>query len=180
MYYPERNRILVPSMNIRSVAQSEPRTVKLNAADNLLVAVDQIDKGVTVSGVTSLARVPKGHKMAVQPIAAGGPVVKFGQVIGVAKSDIVAGDWLHEHNVGMAEFERDYAIGSSARSLDMVPDAERAAFQGFKRANGKAGTRNYIGILTSVNCSASVARFMAEAVNRSGLLADYPNVDGVV
>src|SRR5688572_10786889 len=167
-------------MNIRPVPQPEPRTVRLNAADNLIVAVDQIDKGAAIAGVTARARVPKGHKMAIVPIAAGSPIVKFGQVIGVAKGDIAPGDWLHEHNVGMAEFERDYAIGSSARSLDMVPDAERAAFQGFKRANGKAGTRNYIGILTSVNCSASVARFMAEAVNRSGMLADYPNVDGVV
>ena len=180
MYYPERNRILVTAMNIRSVPQSEPRTVRLNAADNLIVAVDQIDKGITVSGVTSLTRVPKGHKMAIQPIPPGGAIVKFGQVIGVAKSAIAPGDWLHEHNVGMAEFERDYAIGSSALPLDTVAEAERAAFQGFRRANGKAGTRNYIGILTSVNCSASVARFMAEAVNRSGMLADYPNVDGVV
>ena len=167
-------------MNIRSVPPVEPRTVKLNPADNLIVAVDHIDKGVAVAGLTSLVRVPKGHKMAIKPIPAGGPIIKFGQVIGVAKSAIAPGDWLHEHNVGMAEFERDYAIGSSAVPVDMVPERERATFEGFRRANGKAGTRNYIGILTSVNCSASVARFMAEAVNRSDMLADYPNVDGVV
>jgi altronate hydrolase len=167
-------------MNIRSVPPVEPRTVKLNPADNLIVAVDHIDKGVAVAGLTSLVRVPKGHKMAIKPIPAGGPIIKFGQVIGVAKSAIAPGNWLHEHNVGMAEFERDYAIGSSAVPVDMVPERERATFEGFRRANGKAGTRNYIGILTSVNCSASVARFMAEAVNRSDMLADYPNVDGVV
>jgi arabinonate dehydratase len=167
-------------MNVRSVSPAEPRIVRLNAADNLIVAVDQIDKGIAVAGVTALARVPKGHKMAIEPIPSGQPVVKFGQIIGVAKSDIAAGDWLHEHNVGMAEFERDYAIGSTARPVDMLPEKERATFQGFRRANGKAGTRNYIGILTSVNCSASVARFMAEAANRSDMLADYPNVDGVV
>src|SRR5262245_33715396 len=167
-------------MNVRSVPPAEPRTVKLNSADNLIVAVDQIDKGVEVAGVTSLARVPKGHKMAIERISSGQPVVKFGQIIGVAKSDIAPGDWLHEHNVGMAEFERDYAIGSAVRPVDMLPEKERATFEGFRRANGKAGTRNYIGILTSVNCSASVARFMAEAANRSNMLAEFPNVDGVV
>ncbi len=125
-------------MNIRSVPPVEPRTVKLNPADNLIVAVDHIDKGVAVAGLTSLVRVPKGHKMAIQPIPAGGPVIKFGQVIGVAKSDIAPGDWLHEHNVGMAEFERDYAIGSSAVPVDMVP--ERGA-RHLSRASGAPTVR---------------------------------------
>jgi altronate hydrolase len=167
-------------MNIKSVPPPEPRTVRLNAADNVVVAVDQIEKGAVVSGVTALARVPKGHKMAIIPFPAGSPVIKFGQIIGIAKTAVAAGDWLHEHNVGMAEFERDYAFASAAEPVDMVPVEARATFEGFRRANGKAGTRNYIGILTSVNCSASVARFMTEAINRSGVLGDYPNVDGVV
>ena len=55
-----------------------------------------------------------------------------------------------------------------------------ATFEGYKRPNGKTGTRNYIGILTSVNCSASVAKFIAEAFNKSDLLNDYPEIDGVV
>jgi altronate hydrolase len=167
-------------MNLQAVPPAEPRTVRLNAADNVVVAVDQIDKGARVSGVTALARVPKGHKMAIFPIPAGGSVIKFGQIIGMTRTDIAPGDWLHEHNVGMAEFERDYAFASAAAPVEAVAAAERAVFQGFRRPNGKAGTRNYIGILTSVNCSASVARFITEAVNRSGLLTNYPNVDGVV
>ena len=77
-------------------------------------------------------------------------------------------------------FERDYAFAQDARDEPLLPPEARATFEGFRRANGKAGTRNYIGILTSVNCSASVARFMAEAVTRSGILEQYPNVDGVV
>jgi altronate hydrolase len=167
-------------MNIKPVPPAEPRVVRLNAADNLVVAVDIIEKGASVAGVTARARIAKGHKMAMAAIAPGGAVIKFGQVIGAAKTPVSPGDWLHEHNVGMAEFERDYALGSSVAPVAMVKAAERAAFQGFRRSNGKVGTRNYIGILTSVNCSASVARFMTEAVNRSGILADYPNVDGVI
>jgi altronate hydrolase len=65
-------------------------------------------------------------------------------------------------------------------SYKLLPESERATFQGYRRATGRAGTRNYIGILTSVNCSASVARFIAQEVTQSGILADYPNVDGVV
>jgi arabinonate dehydratase len=167
-------------MNIKPVPPAEPRVVRLSASDNLVVAVDLIEKGAAVFGVTARARIPKGHKMAITPINAGAPVVKFGQVIGTAKIAVPPGDWLHEHNVGMAEFERDYAFATSASPVQMVDPADRATFQGFRRANGRVGTRNYIGILTSVNCSASVARFITEAVNRSGILADYPNVDGVV
>jgi altronate hydrolase len=166
-------------MNIQSVP-SQPRTVRLHPSDNLVVAVDHIDKGALVSGVTALARVPKGHKMAVAAIPGGSPVIKFGQIIGIAKAPVAPGEWLHEHNVGMADFDRDYAFASVAAHVDMIPAADRAVFHGFRRANGKAATRNYIGILTSVNCSASVARFMTEAINRSGIMADYPYIDGVV
>src|SRR5215207_5167262 len=166
-------------MNITPVP-FEPRVVRLSASDNLVVAVDLIEKGARAFGETALARISKGHKMAIAPIPAGAPVVKFGQIIGTAKIAVSPGEWLHEHNVGMAEFERDYAFATSASPVQMVDPADRATFQGFRRANGRVGTRNYIGILTSVNCSASVARFMTEAVNRSGILADYPNVDGVV
>src|SRR5436190_14315986 len=157
-----------------------PRTLRLNARDNLIVAIDAVDRGVAVQGVTATARILRGHKMAAQPIHKGEPVLKFGQIIGFATEDIVSGAHIHTHNCSFAEFERDYAFAQDAREETLLPAEQRATFEGFRRANGKVGTRNYIGILTSVNCSASVARFMAEAVNRSGLLAQYPNVDGVV
>ncbi|MFL5260664.1 MAG: UxaA family hydrolase [Hyphomicrobiales bacterium] len=167
-------------MNIQQTIGAEPRTLRLNPADNVIVAVDTIDKGRVVAGIGASQRVPRGHKMAVAPIAKGEPIRKFGQIIGFAKTPISPGEWVHEHNVEMAEFERDYAFAQDARPPDMLAPDLRATFGGFRRPNGKVGTRNYIGILTSVNCSASVARFMAEAVNRSGTLAEFPNVDGVV
>jgi altronate hydrolase len=157
-----------------------PRTIRLNAGDNLVVAVDAIPQGADIHGVAALARIPKGHKMAIAAIAAGEPVRKFGQTIGFAHGDIAAGDHIHTHNCDFKAFARDYRFAEDAKPYAPLPEAERATFQGYRRADGRAGTRNYIGILTSVNCSASVARFMAEAVTRSGILADYPNVDGVV
>jgi altronate hydrolase len=167
-------------MNVHQSVDKEPRTIRLNPADNVIVAVDTVDKGRRAGGITAVARVPRGHKMASIAIAKGEPIRKFGQIIGFAKAPIAPGEWVHEQNVEMAEFERDYAFARDAHPTDILPADARATFQGFRRANGKVGTRNYIGILTSVNCSASVARFMAEAFHRSGLLADYPNVDGVV
>jgi altronate hydrolase len=157
-----------------------PRSLRLNAKDNVIVAVDAISPGFVVQGVTASARIPRGHKMATQPIEKGQPILKFGKIIGFASEPITPGAHVHTHNCSFAVFERDYAFAVDARQEPIVPPEARATFQGFRRANDKVGTRNYIGILTSVNCSASVARFMAEAVNRSGILHDYPNVDGVV
>lgn len=157
-----------------------PRFLRLNAADNLVVSIDPILPGALVEGVTAIARVPKGHKMATTVIAEGAPVLKFGQIIGFAKTAIQPGDHIHEHNCGVHEFSRDYHFAEAAEPENVLPVEQRMTFQGYKRANGKVGTRNYIGILTSVNCSASVARFIADEFNRSGILDDYPNIDGVV
>ncbi|ODT77433.1 MAG: galactonate dehydratase [Pelagibacterium sp. SCN 64-44] len=168
-----------------SALSSRPPTLVLNGADNIAVALANLDVGApTPQGVSIRRRVPRGHKFALEPIASGAAIRKFGQIIGFAKEDIPAGDWVHEHNCGMGgpdgSLSHDYAFSEGAVAPDMVPVGERASFQGYRRANGKVGTRNYIGILTSVNCSATVAKFIAEAVNRSGILDDYPEVDGVV
>jgi altronate hydrolase len=118
--------------------------------------------------------------MAISAIAEKAPIVKFGQIIGFASKAIAPGEWVHEQNVVVHEFERDYRFAEDARKEDILPLNEQATFEGFRRANGSVGTRNYIAILTSVNCSATAARFMAEEINRSGILNDYPNIDGVI
>ncbi|MBV1705915.1 MAG: UxaA family hydrolase [Hyphomicrobiales bacterium] len=158
-----------------------PRTLQLHASDNVVVAVDRLEVGQpTAAGVTTIERVPKGHKMAIAGIAEGAPVRKFGQIIGFASQAIAPGTWVHEHNVAMGDFARDYAFCEGRNDAQMLAPAERATFEGYLRANGKVGTRNYLAILTSVNCSASAARFIARDVERSGILADYPNIDGVI
>ena len=108
----------------------------------------------------------------------GAPVLRYGQIIGAAREPIAAGSHVHTHNLGMGEHSRDYAYASEASPLPQVNDT--ASFEGYVRADGRVGTRNYLGVLTSVNCSGSVARFIAEAAEREGLLQDFPNVDGVV
>jgi len=163
------------------VSTQPAKTLRLASDDNVIVAAAPIAAGTEIgSGVIAKARIPFGHKVATQAIAEGQPIRKFGQIIGFAKVPIAAGDWVHEHNVFMHDFERDYRFAEEARPQNILPVEEQATFQGFRRGNGKVGTRNYIGILTSVNCSASAARFIAQAVEKSGVLAGFPNVDGVV
>ncbi|MCC2103865.1 MAG: altronate dehydratase [Hyphomicrobiales bacterium] len=157
-----------------------PRALRLNESDNIIVAVDAFTPGFVYQNATASERVPRGHKMAIAPIAPGEPVRKFGQIIGFASQPIAPGQWVHEHNVECRDFERDYAFAEEARDEAILPESARATFEGFRRAGGKVGTRNYIAILTSVNCSASVARFMAEEIQRSGLLDQYPGIDGVI
>ena len=157
-----------------------PRVLRLHADDNLIVSIDPILPGAVAEGVTAISRVPKGHKMATRAIAEGEPLLKFGQIIGFAKVPIRPGEHIHEHNCGVHDFARDYRFAEAAEPEHVLPLEQRRTFEGYRRANGKVGTRNYIGVLTSVNCSASVARFIAEQVNRSGILADYPEIDGVV
>jgi len=157
-----------------------PRTIHLLPEDNVAVAVDLVAAGNLVHGITARERILKGHKMALAPIREGEPVRKFGQIIGFATKHVAPGEWVHEHNVGLHAFDRDYRFAEGARDDDLLPDDMRATFEGFRRDTGRTGTRNYIGILTSVNCSASVARFAADQIERSGMLRDYPGVDGVV
>ena len=163
-----------------TVIEKEPRTIRLHPNDNVVVAVDTLVPGTRVEGIIAGSRIPRGHKVACAVIEKGAPVLKFGQVIGRASARIEPGEWVHQHNLEMAELRRDAGDCGERQANAPLPLEQRAVFHGFKRDSGRCGTRNYIGILTSVNCSASVARFMAEAVNRSGILDDYPHIDGVI
>ncbi len=164
-----------------STTSQKHQFLRLNAQDNIVVAITTAEKGApTNEGIATAERIGRGHKMAAQAIATGEPVRKFGQIIGFAKQDIAAGAWVHEHNIGMGELSHDYAFTQGATQTDILPLEKQATFQGYRRANGKIGTRNYIGIMTSVNCSATVAGFIADEINRSGILKDYRNIDGVV
>jgi altronate hydrolase len=156
--------------------------LRLHVQDNIAVAaIATVEKGqLTSEGVTTLERIGKGHKMATRAVPKGGEVRKFGQIIGFAKADIAPGQWVHEHNIGMGELHHDYGFARQAREEDILPVEKQATFMGYARADGRVGTRNYIGILTSVNCSATVAGHIAEEVERSGILKDYPNIDGII
>ncbi|WP_422372454.1 UxaA family hydrolase [Hoeflea sp.] len=152
----------------------------LNPEDNVIIALADLAPGVSLQELDEPLPqpVPRGHKIAIRKIGEGDRVVRYGQTIGVATSDIKPGDHVHTHNLGMGGHGADYAFSSQVRPLPAP--TEKRHFMGYHRADGSVGTRNYLGILTSVNCSGSVARFIAEAVERQGWLSEFENVDGVV
>jgi altronate hydrolase len=167
------------------ISLTEKRTtgpvIRLHPNDNVLVARLPIEAGTSVpgEGVTALQRVPAGHKLAARDIPAGHPITKYDVTIGFAGADIPAGTYIHTHNCLMQEFQRDYAFGRDYRPVALLPEHERATFQGYLRGPGRIGTRNFIAIASTVNCSASVARAVADHFTPERL-APWPNVDGVV
>ncbi len=158
-------------------------TIRLHPADDVVIARSQlvggttlIDESVVVSGL-----VPPGHKVATRAVRAGAPVRRYNQIIGFASRDIAPGEHVHLHNLAMGAFDRDYAFGVDAKPTSYIEPA--ATFMGIVRREGanagKVATRNYIGILSTVNCSATVARSIADHYTRERLAA-FPNIDGVV
>ena len=161
-----------------------PPVIRLHPDDSVVIARASLLPGAPIGdNLVARQRVPAGHKVAVRAIAAGEAIRRYGQIIGFASAPIGAGEHVHVHNCEMGDFAKDYAYGEDARPTAMFD--QPATFQGIVRPDGRVATRNYIGILTSVNCSAHVASVVADMFRRNPFtgddpLADFPNVDGVV
>ena len=152
-----------------SPASASPSPViRLHADDAVLIARTSLMPGVEVApGVVTTDRIPAGHKVAIRPIAINEPIIRYGQIIGFATQPIAPGQHIHTHNCGMGDFSRDYAYG-----VDVKPTPNfdlPATFMGIKRDDGRIATRNYIGILTSVNCSAHVREHGRRRVQEKSL-----------
>ena len=157
--------------------------IRIHPADNVVIARRQLLGGTVIAeeGVTVAGLVPPGHKVATRAIAMGEAVRRYNQIIGTATQAIAAGQHVHTHNLAFSDFARTHEPGAGA--LPTAFAAEPATFDGIVRADGRVATRNYIGVLTSVNCSATAARAIADHFRRDirpAALADHPNVDGVV
>ena len=157
--------------------------IRLNPADDVAIARVQLVAGMRLkeSGVTVAGLVPPGHKVALRAIAAGQAVRRYDNPIGIATCDIAAGSHVHTHNLAITDFERDYAFAAGAKPTAYFP--QPATFLGIVRPDGRVATRNFIGLMTSVNCSATVVRAIADHFRRDirpEALADFPNVDGVL
>ncbi len=158
--------------------QAADIVIRLNPADDVVIARVDVPNGTLLvkDNVRANVLIPAGHKIATRDVAAGKPVRRYNQIIGFATRDIKAGDHVHVHNVSMGDFERDYAFCVEAKPTAYI--TPQATFQGIVRPDGRVATRNYIGIITSVNCSATVARLIARQFENR--LDDFPHVDGVV
>lgn len=153
----------------------------LDERDNVLVAPRDISKGaqITEFSLTSIHDIPAGHKIARQAIPKGEKVLKYNTVIGLASQDIPRGGWVHAHNLELDPKAREHQFARDYAPTPLIPPDQRATFMGYDRGDGRVGTRNFIGIFITVNCSATVARKIAAHFDETRLQA-YPNVDGVI
>ena len=156
-----------------------PLYLRLNPADDVVIACRELETGTNLlkEAVVVKERIPAGHKVATRAIRPGEAVRRYNQIIGFATQPIAPGFHVHVHNLEVRDFARDYAYGEAYEPTRFV--AAPATFEGIVRADGRVATRNYIGILSTVNCSATVSRHVAEAFRGEALKA-FPNVDGVV
>jgi altronate hydrolase len=156
--------------------------VHLRPEDNVAVAARTLPAGASFqhngATLTLPRRIGLGHKIALRRINKGEAITKYGQIIGFASADIAAGDWVHVHNVAVESFERDYAF---CRDCPPPPSRPQPRYwMGYDRGDGRYGTRNYVAVISTVNCSASTSKYVSERFRAADLLKQYPNVDGVV
>ena len=151
-----------------------PSVIRLHPQDGVVIARIPLTPGTEVAPGISVGerRIPPGHKVAIRPHAKGEPIRRYGQIIGFATDAIEPGAWVHTHNCEMGDFARDYAWGQDAKPTDYVDVP--ASFMGIRRADGRVATRNYIGIITSVNCSAHVAELIARQFEKNPITGDDP------
>lgn len=162
---------------------SNGKVLLLRQGDDVAVAVKPLSQGevIAVNGTEVRLRqdIPAGHKIAIHRVREEEPVRKYGQVIGFARKEIEPGDHVHVQNLGVKPLGLEYEYSTEVPKVEYYPEEQRATFQGYRRADGRYGTRNYLAIVSTVNCSASVSRQIMDRVNAT-VAKDYPNVDGVI
>ena len=151
--------------------------LKLHPSDNVGIATRQLAPGESISALSLIDSVPFGHKVALEKIEAGDVIRKYGQPIGVSTTIVRAGEHLHVHNLAFKP--NPGAINEKKSALAVLDSASKLSFQGYLRKNGKVGTRNFIGVMATVNCSATVVAKIAKDAEYA-IKNKYPNIDGVV
>lgn len=160
---------------------SDARIIQLHPNDNVVIARAAIPAGTIVDeldGLLVLDDIPAAHKIAITHIEAGAPLRRYGQIIGFATQAILPGAHVHTQNVSMGTFDRNYAFGEDSKPVVAADTA--LTFEGYLRADGKVATRNYIAVISTVNCSATVTKMVANHFSAPAALEKYPNVDGIV
>ena len=157
--------------------------LRLHPTDNVAVIKRPLQAGMTLEGGPTTLPVkhfiPDGHKIALEPVPVGEAVRRYGQIIGFATQEIAPGDHVHTHNLNVQDFAREYIFSVDAQPVQFVPEGQRRTFMGYKRPDGRVGTRNYVGVISTVNCSAHTVKEIAHYFNEERL-ADFPNIDGVI
>lgn len=162
--------LLHPQDDVAIVRTPLSRGVILDLSSEIAHAANQVEV---------VQRVQSGHKVAIRNVAQGQPVRRYGSIIGFATQPILAGSHVHSHNLAVGELDQEYEYSVDVRPIEFVPPELRRTFLGYRRPDGKAGTRNYIAIIGTVNCSASTVRFIQQQFGPE-ILQNYPNIDGII
>lgn len=165
-----------------AIYELREKAIVLRPGDDVAVMKEAVPPGTVLQHegrkIVATREIPPGHKIALNPVRRGDPVRKYGQVIGFATEEIVAGDHVHVHNCHVGPLNQQYEVGTDVRPVPYYPKERMRYFHGYLREDGRVGTRNYIAIVPSVNCSTTVCRFIADRFRE--VTRDYPNVDGVI
>jgi altronate hydrolase len=163
------------------ISLQETPALRLNPADDVVVAVSPLSAGrqLTIDGfsIKTNTAITPGHKVALRAIAVGEPVRRYGQIIGFATKPIAPGDHVHSHNLAVGDMTLDYEYGTDIREIPTP--AQPRTFMGYRRPSGRAGTRNTVAIISTVNCGAHTVRQISMRA-RYELLSKFPNVTDVV
>ena len=153
--------------------------IVLSKNDNVGVSQFIIPEKTKIEGreINTIDPIPFGHKVCLKSVNKGDPIIKYDQIIGFASKNIQAGEHVHSHNLEFKEFKRDFKVTDKKNIIEEKADT---FFNGIMRDNGDVATRNYIGIVSTVNCSATVTKMIVEKIKYSEILKDYPNIDGIV
>ena len=153
--------------------------IVLSKNDNVGVSQFIIPEKTKIEGreINTIDPIPFGHKVCLKSVNKGDPIIKYDQIIGFASKNIQAGEHVHSHNLEFKEFKRDFKVTDKKNIIEEKADT---FFNGIMRDNGDVATRNYIGIVSTVNCSATVTKMIVEKIKYSDILKDYPNIDGIV
>jgi altronate dehydratase len=153
--------------------------IKLNEKDNIGIATMDIPENVETSlKFISKDKIPYGHKISLKKIDKGEYVYRYGQIIGITQCEIEIGKHVHSHNLEFSEFDRKYNNQLSIKKEKQ--NNQKKFFQGYKRVDGSSGTRNYIGLISTVNCSATVVKKIADNINEYLSKKNFINIDGAV
>lgn len=161
---------------------SAPLVIKVTDKDNVAIAVQDIAADTLVlPGLTAREPIPQAHKIALTDIPKGGEIIRYGVVLGYAKDAIPMGSWINEHMLDLPESPAldNMPFGTNLVPVEDLPDPPRKTWMGYRNKTGPAGTRNLLGIVTTVQCAAGVVRVAVERIKKE-LLPQYPHVDGVV
>lgn len=156
--------------------------IKVHDTDNVAIIVN--DNGLKAGtrfpdGLELIEHIPQGHKVALLDIPANGEIIRYGEVIGYAVRAIPRGSWIDESMVVLPEAPPLHTLPLATKVPEPLPPLEGYTFEGYRNADGSVGTKNLLGITTSVHCVAGVVDYVVKIIERD-LLPKYPNVDGVV